>query len=56
MELKCFVLDFRFLSGGLRFVCYGINAMRIQPHHQFIFSLQVRNFAVVIIFRIVLMP
>ena len=30
MELKCFVLDFHFLSGGLRFVCYVINAMRIK--------------------------
>ena len=30
MELKYLVLDFRFLSGGLRFVCYGINAMRIK--------------------------
>ena len=24
------MLDFRFLYGGLRFVCYGINAMRIK--------------------------
>ena len=28
MELKYLVLDFRFLYGGLRFVCYVINAMR----------------------------
>ena len=30
MELKNIVLDFRFLLGGLRFVCYVINAMRIK--------------------------
>ena len=30
MELKYLVLDFRFLYGGLRFVCYEINAMRIK--------------------------
>ena len=51
MELKYFVLDFRFLYGGLRFVCYVINAMRNKTYHsrepQYKYNILLRYSAVV---------